>query len=188
MNPLLEAAYEVAGVCRERSLRYCFIGGFAVLRWGEPRLTRDVDLTVIAGFGAEEPVVDALLDGLAARVEQARAFALRHRTLLLQASNGIPVDVALGALPFEERAAERATPWQITPSVQLVTCSAEDLVVHKVFAGRDRDWLDVEGIVARQGNGLDRGLIDGELGPLLELKEAAADLDRLHAILDHDRP
>lgn len=178
MNPLLEAAYEVAGVCRERSLRYCFIGGFAVLRWGEPRLTREVDLTVI----------DALLDGLAARVEQARAFALRHRTLLLQASNGTPLNVALGALPCEERAAERATPWQVTPSVALVTCSAEDLVVHKVFAGRDRDWLDVEGIVARQGNRLDRGLIDGELGPLLELKEAAADLDRLHAILDHDRP
>ncbi len=184
MNPLLEAAHEVAEVCRERSLRYCFIGGLAVLRWGEPRLTRDVDLTVIAGFGTEEPVVDALLDGLAARVEQARAFALRHRTLLLRAANGTPVDVALGALPFEERAADRASPWQVMPGVQLLTCSSEDLVVHKVFAGRDRDWLDVEGIAARQGTGLDRGLIDGELGPLLALKDAAADLDRLHAIFN----
>lgn len=188
MNPLLQAAHEVAGVCRERSLRYCFIGGLAVLRWGEPRLTRDIDLTVIASFGAEEPVVDALLHGLAARVGQARAFALRHRTLLLRATNGIPVDIALGALPFEERAADRASPWQVLPGVQLLTCSAEDLVVHKVFAGRDRDWIDVEGIAARQGAGLDRELIDDELRPLLELKEAAADLDRLHIILDRDPP
>jgi hypothetical protein len=188
MNPLLEAAHEVASVCRERSLRYCFIGGLAVLRWGEPRLTRDIDLTVIARFGTEEPVVDALLDSLAARIEQAREFALRHRTLLLRAANGTPVDVALGALPFEERAADRASPWQVLAGTQLVTCSAEDLVVHKVFAGRDRDWLDVEGIAARQGSKLDRGLIDSELVPLLELKEAAGDLDRLHAILDRDTP
>jgi Nucleotidyl transferase AbiEii toxin, Type IV TA system len=188
MNPLLEAADEVAGVCRKRSLRYCFIGGLAVLRWGEPRLTRDIDLTVIASFGAEEPVIDTLLDELAARVGQAREFALRHRTLLLRATNGIPVDVALGALPFEERAADRASPWQVLPGVQLLTCSAEDLVVHKVFAGRDRDWLDVEGIAARQGSELDRGLIDSELGPLLELKEATANLARLHAILDRDKP
>ncbi|MGH3720008.1 MAG: hypothetical protein ACRDRI_14445 [Pseudonocardiaceae bacterium] len=58
MNPILEAAAEVGGLCRKRSFRYCFIGGLAVLRWGEPRLTRDVDLTVIAGFGTEETVVD----------------------------------------------------------------------------------------------------------------------------------
>lgn len=44
-------------------------------RWGEPRLTRDVDLTVIAGFGTEETVVDALLDGLTARMDDARTFA-----------------------------------------------------------------------------------------------------------------
>lgn len=109
MNPILEAAAEVGRLCRKRSLRYCFIGGLAVLRWGEPRLTRDVDLTVIAGFGTEETVVDALLDGLTARIDDARTFALRHRTLLLQASNGTPVDAALGALPFEERTTQSKT-------------------------------------------------------------------------------
>ena len=60
MNPVLGAAAEIDDLCVALGLPYCFIGGLAVLRWGEPRLTRDVDLTVVAGFGDEERVVDAL--------------------------------------------------------------------------------------------------------------------------------
>jgi hypothetical protein len=33
----------------------------AVQHWGEPRVTRDLDLTVFTGFGGETPVVDGLL-------------------------------------------------------------------------------------------------------------------------------
>lgn len=184
MNPILEAAAEIDTVCRELSLRFCFIGGLAVLRWGEPRLTRDVDLTVVTEFGAEESVVDALLGRLTPRLDGAREFALRNRTMLMRAANGTPVDIALGALPFEERTAERASPWEIRPGMQLLTCSVEDLLVHKVFAGREKDWIDVEGVASRQGSRLNRRLVDDELRPLLELKDAAHDMDRLREILD----
>jgi hypothetical protein len=61
MNPLFVAVAAVQDLCRERGWGFCFIGGLAVLRWGEPRLTRDIDLTNLAGFGAEEPAVDGLL-------------------------------------------------------------------------------------------------------------------------------
>lgn len=43
MTPLLEAAAELQTVCGAHGWRYCFIGGLAVLRWGEPRETVDVD-------------------------------------------------------------------------------------------------------------------------------------------------
>ena len=59
-------------------------------------------------------------------------------------------DIALGALPFEERSVARASAWQIDEGRQIKTCSAEDLVVHKVFAGRDRDWDDVRGVLTLQ--------------------------------------
>ncbi|MGH3831907.1 MAG: hypothetical protein ACRDRS_15915 [Pseudonocardiaceae bacterium] len=88
-------------------------------------------------------------------------------------------------MPFEERTTQRASPWAIA-GVELLTCGPEDLVVHKVFAGRDRDWVDVEGVVARQGAHLDRKMINSELRPLLELKDTVHDMDRLHAILDRD--
>ena len=171
MNPVFEAAFEVDTFCRERHWRFCFIGGIAVLRWGEPRLTRDADLTLITGYGTEAPFVDALVARFEGRVDDTAGFAMRNRVVLLRASNGTPIDVALGALPFEEHAIERATPFAIGDGNSIVTCSAGDLVVYKVFAGRDRDWLDVEGVLVRQSVSLDWGLILAELRPLLELKE-----------------
>jgi hypothetical protein len=66
----------------------------------------------------------------------------------------------------------------------LTTCSAEDLVIHKAFAGRDRDWGDVESVLIRQRLELKLGLVRKELKPLLELKgqpDAMAKLDGLIA-------
>jgi hypothetical protein len=183
MNPLFAAAAEIGDFCESNDLGFCFIGGLAVLRWGEPRLTRDVDLTILAGYGFEAPVVDALLACFAPRLADARGFALEHRVLLVKASNDVPIDIALGGLEFEARAVRRASPWSVGEAA-LVTCGAEDLLVHKAFAGRDRDWLDIEGIVARQGTRLDRELVLRELTPLLELKGSAADTERLRALLD----
>lgn len=42
MNPLFAAAAEIQQLCVQAEWPFCFIGGIAVLRWGEPRVTRDV--------------------------------------------------------------------------------------------------------------------------------------------------
>ena len=151
MNPIFAAALEVEQICRAEGFRFCFIGGLAVQRWGQPRMTADVDLTIMTGFGGEEPYVDALLSKLRGRISDARAFALRHRTLLLVTSQGIHADIALGAMPFEEHSVTRASAFSISETDTVTTCSAEDLLVHKAFAGRDKDWLDIRGIIVRQG-------------------------------------
>lgn len=186
MNDIFAAALEVEQAVRSARFGFCFIGGLAVQRWGQPRMTADVDLTLITGFGGEEPYVDALLAQFRGRISDAREFALQHRTLLLMASNGIHIDVALGAMPFEEHAVERATAWELAPGKRVTTCSAEDLVVHKAFAAREKDWLDIEGIVARQGSVLDRRTIWNELLPLLELKEDTSTEPRLRRVLESD--
>jgi hypothetical protein len=142
MNQILEAAVEVERVVRTARFPFCFIGGVAVQRWGQPRMTADIDLTVITGFGTEDRYVDVLLASLRGRVADARSFALR-RTLLLVASNGVHIDVSLGAMPFEERSVKRASLFKISDSDSITTCSAEDLVVYKAFAGRDKDWGDI---------------------------------------------
>jgi hypothetical protein len=56
-------------------------------------------------------------------------------------------------------------------------------VVLKAFAGRDRDWTDVERIAVRQGERLDTLLIFQELEPLLALKNAPEAAVRLREIL-----
>ncbi len=189
MNEIFAAALEIQGFCRARDWRFCFIGGLAVQRWGEPRLTRDVDLTLLTGFGDEARYVDELITGFSIRIPDARDFALRHRVALLTSSAGIPIDIALGAMPFEEGAIGRASGFQVAVDASLTTCSAEDLIVFKAFAGRDRDWADIEGILSRQGPRLDEALVWHELLPLLDLKEDAATESRLRRlVLDQTPP
>lgn len=130
----------------------------------------DADLTLITGFGREAPYVDALLGAFRGRIEDARGFALLRRVLLLEAANGIPLDISLGAIAYEERVVARSSAFPIEPGAALVTCSAEDLIVLKAVAGREQDWLDIRGVAARQADRLEKPLIERELQPLVDLK------------------
>lgn len=183
MNDVFDAASDIQRFCADHGWPFCFIGGVAVQRWGEPRQTRDVDLTIVTGFGNEAPFIDELLAHFPTRGDHPRDFALRNRVLLLLSDDGVGIDVALGALPFEQRAVTRATPWVIHDDLELTTCSAEDLIVWKVFAGRPQDWSDVEMILTRQTT-LDTSQILSELLPLLELKDADQDAARIRHLLD----
>ncbi len=187
LQAVLLAAEEVQAFCLKQGWRFCFIGGVALQRWGEPRLTQDADLTLLTGFGAEESFADALLSRFVGRRADAREFALRNRVLLIQTGAGVAVDVAFGGVPFEERSVQRASPWEWATDHVLTICSAEDLVIHKVFAGRDRDWGDVGSVLTRQSLKLDLRLVWQELKPLLELKgqpEAIAKLNDLIATVN----
>ena len=168
---VVEATSEFDAFCKARSWLDCLIGGIALQRWGEQRATRDADMTLLVGWGNEAPYVDELLAHFAPRLPDAREHALRHRVLLLRHPNKTPPDIGLGGLPFEEHTIERASFFQLTAQYGYTTCCAEDLVVHKVFAGRPQDWVDVRSILVRQGENLDFDLIEEELTPLLELLE-----------------
>lgn len=171
MNPLFAAAADVQAFCDARGWKWCVIGGLAVQRWGDPRQTRDVDVTLLTGLGGEEHFIDQLLSHYAGRFPEARRLAIERRVLLVETREGVPIDIALGGLPFESRVVARATRFEFEPGVAVMTCSAEDLVVLKAFADRSQDWLDVEGVIVRCGPTLNRSLALEELGPLLDLKE-----------------
>lgn len=179
MTEVIRAAAELQAFCEAERWRFCFIGGLAVLRWGEPRETVDVDLTLLTGFRDEEAFVSRLLGRYDARIPEAAAFAAANRVLLLRSEAGVGLDIALGGLPFEERVVERATDFVFPPDVRLRTCSAEDLVVLKAFADRPKDWVDVDGILIRQSGRLDWRYVREQLAPLAELKEAPEILQRL---------
>ena len=182
MNALLRAALEIQDFFKSRQWDSYIIGGLAVSRWGEPRATQDIDMTLITRFEHEEAYIEILLGRFESRVPDAPEFALRNRVALLSASNGVPIDVALGGIPFEESALKRATFFEFAPGAVLRTCSAEDLIVLKAFADRLQDWLDVEGILIRQGGKLDWEYVLRHLGPLCDLKESLGIVTRLTAL------
>lgn len=88
----------------------------------------------------EEHFIDPLFAAFRPRRADVREFALRYRVVLIEADNGTPLDVALGAVPFEIDSVQRATPFPIGDDRVLITCSSDDLLVHKVIANREKDW------------------------------------------------
>ena len=184
---LLKAALEVQNIILEQNWRFCFIGGLAVQRWGEPRVTNDVDLTVITEFANEEQFIDILLSRLHPRIEDAREFARAARVLLVSSRAGVGVDIALGGMPVEIEAVARASYFEFAKGIRLLTASPEDLIVMKAFANRDKDWLDIRGVVIRNHKSLDQAYIYQHLSPLCILKEEPEIIERLKSIMERPK-
>jgi hypothetical protein len=184
MKALFRTAAELNRLLSERGWRYCFIGGIALQRWGQPRLTNDIDLTILTGFGQEARYVDELLKLYNGRMPDAREFALTNRVLLLVTKDGIPIDVALGGIAFEEKVVSRSSLQEFLPGMTLPICSAEDLIVLKSFADRARDWADVETIIVRQRKQLDWEYIFEQLRPLCQIKGSLEIIGHLERLRD----
>jgi len=150
MKEVLTAAKVFQDFLDHHRWEYCFIGGVALQRWAIPRNTNHVDLTLLSGIGSEEEFIGTILASLPSRVdEDQEEFFLRRRVVLVEI-DGVGIDVSLGALPFEEMAVSRSSYFEFIPGVSLRTCTAEDLIVHKAFANRLKDWADIESIVEVQ--------------------------------------
>ena len=60
MKSLFQVAAGLDEALAERHWQYCFIGGIALQRWGQPRLTNDIDVTILAD--ADEETIRVALD------------------------------------------------------------------------------------------------------------------------------
>ena len=162
-----------------RDLKYALIGGLAVGCRGQARYTKDVDLSVWVDLGDEPDFIKAVLKKFPARMEDAAAFALSSRTLLIEASNGVAIDLALAFFPFEEKMLSRATRVKIQAGLTVKVLSAEDLIVTKAMASRPQDWIDVQGVFDRAGQALDFTAIQDRIRLLAEFIDLGDVLPRL---------
>jgi adenylosuccinate synthase len=184
MRDLIRDAAKIQRLFDKKRWRYCFIGGLAVQKWGQVRITEDIDLTVFMGLGDEEKFIDELLQMFPARLPDARQFAIENRVLLVNSPGGIGLDISCGAFPFEASAVSRAKKVQVIPGIRLKLCTAEDLIIYKAFANRPIDWLDIEGIIAKQSAAkLDWIYVFGFLKPLAELKEEPDIVETLEGLI-----
>lgn len=107
MNRQFETAWQLHTFLSARGIPYAIIGGIAVQRWGQPRLTRDVDITILLPPGSEEPVLREIIAVFPARSDRAlRARLGRVRSLpvstLAEGIRGKPP----GVLPSAEATVE----------------------------------------------------------------------------------
>ena len=146
-NQLLE---RIALGLEERQIPYMVIGGQAVLIYGEPRLTRDIDITL--GVGPERLAdVLALARASAWRVLVERPDEFVQRTFVLpldDPQSGIRIDLIFSFSEYERQALERARRVNIGEAA-VRFAAAEDVIVHKIAAGRPRDLEDVRSILLK---------------------------------------
>jgi hypothetical protein len=132
------------------SIPYMVIGGQAVLVYGEPRLTRDIDITLgigVDGLDRVKKIIKAI--GLKSLVEKEKAFVERNMVLpTLDKKSGIRVDFIFSFSPYERQAIGRARDIKLGRSL-VRFASLEDVVIHKMIAGRARDLDDVKSILLK---------------------------------------
>ena len=158
MKEQLDALREVKQFLDQHSIRHLVIGGVANAIWGRVRATRDTDFKVMIGDRTIEEFVVLVGGRFEFRVPDAVDFAKRTYVVPIYAGNHIAVDLGFGFLPYEEQAVEKAVVVNYR-GVTFPTCTAEDLIIHKAIAEREKDWNDIEGVLVRQGDKLDQAYI-----------------------------
>jgi predicted nucleotidyltransferase len=139
---------KIAAELARRRIPYMIIGGQAVLLYGEPRLTKDIDITL--GLGVEAlPKIKAAAKAVGLRIQTDDADTFVKETMVLPTAEkrtGIRVDFIFSFSPFERQAVERAKVVKFDRT-QVRFASLEDLVIHKIVAGRPRDIEDVKAVL-----------------------------------------
>lgn len=137
------------------------IGGQAVLLHGQPRLTQDIDVTLGVEPDRFETVLQVCEElDLVPLPREVESFVRETFVLpALHQQTRIRVDFVFSATHYERQAIDRAIRVQVGGS-GVPFATAEDLILHKLFAGRPRDREDVLGIVRRQGNAIDWKYLD----------------------------
>lgn len=127
---------------------YMIIGGQAVIIHAEPRFTNDIDVTL--GCGPErlhdvlQVAQDASWDVL---VENPETFV--NDTWVLpckDCASGARIDLIFSFSPYETQALERTHRVEIEGTM-VAYASVEDVIIHKIVAGRSRDLEDVKNLL-----------------------------------------
>jgi hypothetical protein len=131
-------------------LPYMIIGGQAVLLYGEPRFTADIDVTLGINVDRQADVVAVATTLSLTPLVAPESFTTQTMVLpCLDQATGIRVDFIFSFTPYEHQAIDRAARISIGKT-QVRFATAEDLIVHKMLAGRPRDHEDVTGILLKQ--------------------------------------
>lgn len=133
----------------EAGIPYMVIGGQAVLLYGEPRLTKDIDITLGVGPDRLKEVLRVAEKIPLKILVDAETFVRQTMVLPCEDSDsGIRVDFIFSVSGYEQEALKRVRAVRIGKA-EVRFASLEDLIIHKVVAGRPRDLEDVKGLLQK---------------------------------------
>ncbi|MBM3266738.1 MAG: nucleotidyltransferase [Candidatus Sericytochromatia bacterium] len=184
LGELLPALGDLARWLSATSYPGAVIGGIAAGLQGRPRVTKDIDATVIATIEDAPAILAELREfGFEPRVDDPVAFAGDTGVLLLvHSDSSVEVDLTLAALPFEIDMVEGARTL-VVAGTTLRVAAPEDLLVMKSLARRPVDVVDIEGLLdANPALDLDRVRLQlRSFAEVLEAPEIVADFEAILA-------
>ena len=176
MLPDSRALKNIINFLSERKIPYMIIGGVANSILGRNRATHDVDFKISIDIPLAE-FRKMVLEHFPARPTNIPAHQLSPQVIHIWALPNVAADLLVSVFDYEKQAIDRAVEFNID-GVLAPVCTAEDLVIHKVVAGRGTDWQDVEGILIRQQGKLDVKHIRNWLTQFAEALESPEMLER----------
>ncbi len=136
-----------------RNIPYMVIGGQAVLLYGEPRLTKDIDITLGVGPDRLPEILELTGEwGWQVLVPSPDEFVRQTMVLpCLDPASSIRIDLVFSFSPYEQQALQRARRVRLGEA-QVRFASVEDLLIHKIIAGRPRDLEDARVVLFKNPN------------------------------------
>lgn len=159
----------VVDVLERLQISYALVGSYASTAWGEPRMTRDVDILVqlpsrhVAQLCSAFPPDDFYLSHRA--VEEAVKF--RSQFNLIHPNSGNKIDFMIagdGDWATSQLARRRRVAF--SPAVSAFVASPEDVILGKLLYYREgespKHIRDIRGIIKVSGATLDRSYLERE--------------------------
>jgi len=176
---------KVAQYLDENNIPYMIIGGQAVLLYGTPRLTRDID--IILGIDTNKfPLIEDICRKLGLKVlpENPEDFAVETKVLPTEDTHlQIRVDFIFSFTPYEAQAIKR-TKKVIMDDYPVKFASCEDVIIHKMIAGRAIDNEDVKNILIKNKNSIDIEYIRKWLLEFSKISEQREILKKFNSLLE----
>jgi hypothetical protein len=135
------------------------IGGIAIAAWGEPRLTRDVDLKILLNREEATRLLKVLLPDYSPLIPDPAETIRKQGLVFVRDTLGTRLDLMLADTPYDRQAIQRGREIEINPGIAIHVCSPEDLIIYKLISTRLRDHEDAGSVIRRQGDTLDDGYV-----------------------------
>jgi predicted nucleotidyltransferase len=151
----LDAIVELARTLTELGVRWVVIGAVAAnLYRRQTRLTGDVDL-LLADAGTDVDRVESSF--------RARGWTVRRATpggdvMRMKHADYGNVDLQIAGTEYQREAIRRSRMEPLSGELQAAVLTVEDVIIHKLIAGRNRDVADIESIL-ESGIELDEGYL-----------------------------
>jgi len=141
---------KIAKEFKKNKIEYMIIGGQAVLIYGAPRLTKDIDITLGADIDRYEEILK-VAQNLKLKILPKDPYRFVKETKVLplfDEKTGFRIDLIFSFSEYAKEALNRVNKIKID-NTYVNYVSIEDLIINKIISGRERDIEDIKSILIK---------------------------------------